>query len=99
MIISNPPYIPTRELKGLPREVRFEPIVSIDGKEDGIFYHREIIQQAPKFLRGGGWLLLELGYDEASFLKEEIARTIGMGYVDLIRDYNGLPRIIVARRD
>ena len=99
MIISNPPYIPTRELNGLPREVRFEPTLSIDGKKDGVFYHKRIIQQAPRFLRGGGWLLLELGYDEASFLKEEIVRTIGMRYVDLIRDYNGLPRIIVARRD
>ncbi len=99
IIISNPPYIPIRELERLPREVKFEPAISIDGKEDGLFYHRRIIRQAPEFLREGGSLLLELGYDEAPLLKEEIVRTAGIRYVNLIRDYNGLPRIIIARRD
>ena len=98
MIISNPPYIPTEELEGLPREVNFEPLLSIDGKEEGIFYHRRIIVGAPRFLKPGGWLIMELGYDEAHLLREELRKALDVRYEDLIRDYNGRDRIIIARR-
>ena len=57
MLISNPPYIPSGDIPGLMEEVRsHDPVLALDGKEDGLFFYREITAQAEKYLRAGGWL-------------------------------------------
>ena len=57
MIVSNPPYIPTGEIGGLMEEVRVhEPLMALDGKEDGLYFYRKIAAQAGRYLRGGGYL-------------------------------------------
>jgi release factor glutamine methyltransferase len=61
LIVSNPPYIPTRVIEGLDREVRAEPLVALDGGADGLTVAAEIIAQAPGQLERGGALFLELG--------------------------------------
>ena len=62
IIISNPPYIPTKEIENLMPEVKdYEPILALDGGEDGMDFYKLIFQQAKKILKPGGYLILEAG--------------------------------------
>ena len=75
MIVSNPPYIKTSVISGLKEEVRLhDPLLALDGKEDGLFFYRKIIQESPDYLTDGGYLLFEIGYDQgwavSSMMKE-----------------------------
>lgn len=66
LIISNPPYIPTQEIAGLEREVTgFDPMTALDGGADGLSAYRAIAAQAPRHMRSGSWLVLEVGHDQA----------------------------------
>lgn len=64
LVVSNPPYIPSSRLSGLPREVRKEPLSALDGGDDGLCWYREIFRWAPAKLRLGGRLLFEIGDGE-----------------------------------
>lgn len=65
VIVSNPPYIRSDEIPFLMPEVsEFEPHEALDGKEDGLFFYRKIIQESPDYLTDGGYLLFEIGYDQ-----------------------------------
>ena len=75
VIVSNPPYIRSDEIPFLMPEVsEFEPHEALDGKEDGLFFYRKIIQESPDYLTDGGYLLFEIGYDQGwavpSMMKE-----------------------------
>ena len=75
VIVSNPPYIRSDEIPFLMPEVsEFEPHEALDGKEDGLFFYRKIIQESPDYLPDGGYLLFEIGYDQgwavSSMMKE-----------------------------
>jgi len=94
MIVSNPPYIPTGVISGLMEEVRdYEPMEALDGKEDGLFFYRRIAAEAYGFLRSGGYLFFEVGYDQA----EEVRHMMeGNGYRDItvVKDFAGLDRVV-----
>ena len=86
VIVSNPPYIATKELEGLMPEVReHEPILALDGMEDGLYFYREIVAQAGEYLEQGGWLCFEIGYDQGEALKEMMTEA-GYGQVKIIKD-------------
>jgi hypothetical protein len=66
IIVSNPPYIPSKDIDGLQREVKdFEPRLALDGGADGLDYYRRIAEDAPKYLAKGGSIILEVGIGEA----------------------------------
>ena len=65
VIVSNPPYIPTDVIGGLMPEVAvFEPMLALDGKEDGLHFYRRIVEKASEYLNPGGKLLFEIGHDQ-----------------------------------
>ena len=97
LIVSNPPYVRTEELSTLPDEVRREPRIALDGGPDGLRFYRGIARLWRTALRPGGWLLFEVGYDQA----EPVAAILReAGYRDLVtrRDYGGHLRVVGARR-
>ena len=66
IIISNPPYIRTSVIEGLEEEVKcHDPFIALDGKEDGLYFYRRIVDEGRRFLKPGGWLLFEIGHDQA----------------------------------
>lgn len=99
IILSNPPYIARSELKGLPREVRdFEPILALDGGEDGLDFYRKIISQASDYLRPGGWLLLEVGNNQADTISKMLEAEGGFQKPMCVKDLLGIKRVVKAQR-
>ena len=72
LIVSNPPYIRRKELETLDREVRKEPRLALDGGEDGLDFYRNIMDKGYEYLKYGGYICLEIGYDQ----KEEVMEII-----------------------
>jgi len=94
VIVSNPPYIQTKLLPELPLEVQKEPHIALDGGEDGLMYYKHIIKEAPMFLKSGGKVFLEIGYDQKEAV-EQIAREVGV-YREIKhkKDLEGNDRVI-----
>lgn len=95
LIVSNPPYIPTADLPELQAEVRFEPALALDGGPDGLDFYRRIAREAPEHLLPGGWLLLEIGSDQAEAVCGLLSAA---GFRDprVIQDLSGLDRVITS---
>lgn len=94
IVVSNPPYIRTDVIDTLMPEVRdYEPRQALDGREDGLFFYRQIIAQAGAYLYGGGMLFLEIGYDQG----EDVVRLMEAEcytQVEIFRDYAGNDRVV-----
>ena len=94
-IISNPPYIPTRDLSSLSPEVRHEPQAALDGGEDGLMFYREILGYYKRYLKPGGFIALEIGFDQAELIK---ALALENGFsCDIIKDLGGNDRCAVCQ--
>ena len=72
IIVSNPPYIKRKEIENLDMEVRREPKIALDGGEDGLDFYKKIIDKGYEYLKYGGYICLEIGYDQ----KEEVMKII-----------------------
>ena len=98
LIVSNPPYIPSKVIDTLMPEVRdHEPMGALDGKEDGLYFYRRITEESVAHLKDGGYLLYEIGHDQAEavsgFMKEQ-----GFYDIKVICDLAGLDRVVRGRR-
>jgi len=98
MIVSNPPYVSSDEFGTLPPEVLQEPAVALDGGPDGLVFIWKIIEAAPGFLKPGGALLMEIGYDQSRDVQALIRQTEGLSLVAVRKDYSNIDRVIVAER-
>ena len=94
LIVSNPPYIRTKAIEELEEEVRLhDPMIALDGKEDGLYFYRKITEKSRKHLKQGGWLLFEIGYDQG----EDVAKMMekaGFTEVTVKKDLAGLDRVV-----
>ncbi|MBE8949820.1 MAG: peptide chain release factor N(5)-glutamine methyltransferase [Quinella sp. 3Q1] len=95
-IVSNPPYIPTNELKTLQAEVQREPKLALDGGADGLNFYRRILCDAPRFLVDGGILAVEVGINQSSVVKNLFLAT-GFVDVEIIKDLSGLERVVAGK--
>ena len=96
IIVSNPPYIASGKIPGLMEEVRgFEPLLALDGGADGLDFYRRIVKDARDFLKPGGWLGLEIGYDQREAV-EELLRRQGFIRTETLQDLAGLDRTVWA---
>ncbi|MDE6748201.1 MAG: peptide chain release factor N(5)-glutamine methyltransferase [Lachnospiraceae bacterium] len=94
IIVSNPPYIKSDVIETLMPEVReYEPHSALDGKEDGLFFYRKIIERAGDYLAGGGELFFEIGYDQAADVKAMMEEA-GYAEVEVVKDFAGLDRVV-----
>jgi len=97
LIISNPPYIPKEIYKNLPKQViNFEPEIALIGGEDGLEHIREIIQNAPFFLKERGWLIIENHYDQGTNVKKLFLEN-RFTSVKVLKDYSGVGRFTIGR--
>ncbi|MBI5239205.1 MAG: peptide chain release factor N(5)-glutamine methyltransferase [Elusimicrobia bacterium] len=96
LVVSNPPYIPSAEIDRLEPEVRKEPRLALDGGKDGLDAIRAIAADAPRHIRKGGWLVLEIGSEQGAAVRG-LLEGAGGAAVEVRRDLQGLDRIAVAR--
>lgn len=94
MIVSNPPYIRTEEIRKLQEEVRLhDPYGALDGKEDGLYFYRRIISEAGGYFDHQGTLLFEIGYDQAGDVKR-LMEEAGYSQIYVKKDLAGLDRVV-----
>jgi release factor glutamine methyltransferase len=98
LIVSNPPYIPSGAIGTLMPEVWWEPRRALDGGPDGLRFHREIIAAAPRHLRPGGFLLVEIGTDQAAAVAGLLEAGEDFQACRVIQDLAARDRVVVARR-
>jgi len=97
MIVSNPPYIKTEEIKGLQPEVRdWEPLNALDGGEGGLDYYRLIIPESIQYLKNNGIVMFEHGDGQSDNIAVILNET-GFRSIEMIKDYSGKERVIQAR--
>jgi release factor glutamine methyltransferase len=95
LIVSNPPYVPVTQREGLQREVRdFEPHVALFAGETGFELYDRIVAGAPRVLKPGGWLVMELGFTSLGRVQALLS---GWDALRVEPDLAGIPRVIAAR--
>lgn len=98
LIVSNPPYIPTQVIPTLMEEVKsHEPYMALDGKEDGLYFYRKLVEQCPDYLEKEGMLLVEIGYDQAEAVSKLFSEA-GFTDITVMKDLAGLDRVVVGRK-
>ena len=96
MIVSNPPYIETAVIDTLMPEVReHEPMLALDGREDGLYFYRRIVEQCTSYMTRGARLFFEIGYDQGEAVKDMMIHK-GFCEVEIIKDYAGLDRVVTG---
>lgn len=97
IIVSNPPYIPTKDIKELQSEVRdFEPHGALDGGADGLDYYKTLTRNAAKYMKNQGFLAFEVGYGQALQVAELLRQS---GYItSIIKDLSGIDRVVTGRK-
>lgn len=97
-VVANPPYIPSGEIPGLMPEVReHEPLDALDGGPDGLMFYREIISGAWGRLCDGGYIFLEIGYNQGGDVRE-LLLAAGFCGIEIKKDLSGLDRVIYGKK-
>ncbi len=95
IIVSNPPYIPTKDMVSLQEEVKQEPRIALDGGEDGLFFYQKLAQQGKKHLLPHGRIFCEIGYDQGEKVPE-LFHHHGFNQVKVLKDLQHLHRMVIA---
>ncbi len=96
-IVSNPPYIATKVMNELTGDVRKEPVMALDGGEDGLVFYRAILEKWLPLLKAGGILAVEIGYDQRKSVIR-LFEAAGMAQISHIQDINGNDRVIIGTK-
>ena len=95
IIVSNPPYIESFVCLGLDREVRDnEPILALDGGEDGLDFYRRIVEESDKHLKTNGCLIFEIGYNQANAVKKLMSEKFKN--IKVKKDYGNNDRVVLG---
>jgi release factor glutamine methyltransferase len=98
-IVSNPPYIPSADIAALEKNVKdFEPHSALDGGPDGLEIVRPLVTQAAEKLKPGGYLLIEVGFDQGEAVKSLYAKDPAWQTIHVRKDLGGVPRVVVFQR-
>lgn len=97
-ILTNPPYIPTGDIRGLVEEVRHEPMNALDGGADGLTFYRKLAEGAAEHLKDGGFLAAEFGIHQAADVVNLLKETGKFDSFEVITDYGGIERAVYCRK-
>ncbi|HSH13562.1 MAG TPA: peptide chain release factor N(5)-glutamine methyltransferase [Desulfurivibrionaceae bacterium] len=97
-VVTNPPYVAELSRLSLQPELAFEPPGALFSGADGLDAVRQLISQSPDFLGPGGWLIMEIGYDQGEAVEALLRAQPVLEAVEIIKDYAGLNRLALARK-
>lgn len=97
-IFSNPPYIPTGDIRELAPEVKNEPVLALDGGADGLDFYRILAKEVPSHLKKDGFLAMEVGINQADDVKKMMEETGELELSEIIKDLGGIDRAVVMRK-
>jgi len=102
LIVSNPPYIPARDIEHLQREVRdYEPHLALEAGPDGLAIIRRLLIEAGRFLKTGGHFLFEIGFGQSESVEKLFAPMVESGdwtLIDIYPDLQGIPRTVALKK-
>ncbi|MGA1865799.1 MAG: N5-glutamine methyltransferase family protein, partial [bacterium] len=97
LIVCNPPYIPTDQIKKLQPEIKdFEPRLAVDGGKDGLSFYRRLIPEAASFLKSPGSLIMEIGENQAMPVRD-MMKDCGYQEITVFKDYGRMDRVMAGR--
>lgn len=96
LLVSNPPYIKTQEIKSLMEDVKnYEPYEALCGGEDGLYYYRKITEQGVEVINPGGMLAFEIGHDQ-KYQVSTILKENGFSKIETFKDLSGNDRVVIG---
>ncbi|OGP32513.1 MAG: protein-(glutamine-N5) methyltransferase, release factor-specific [Deltaproteobacteria bacterium GWC2_42_11] len=99
IIVSNPPYIRTKDIENLEPEVKgFEPLEALDGGRNGLDVIRKIIEKSHIYLKKDGILMFEIGAGQAVNVMKLFESSFNYKGISIIKDYSGIERVVKAQR-
>ncbi len=98
LVVSNPPYIQKDIINTLSREVLAEPVIALDGGEDGLVFYRELKNKAKNLLNDNGFLLVEIGFDQLQSVKKIFDDEKDLNFVESVNDYGQITRVLVYNK-
>lgn len=98
IIVSNPPYIRTEKIKSLSQEVQNEPLIALDGGQDGLDFYRDIIKQAHNYLKSNGKLCLEIGDEQKDAITQILKSNFNYTNIKYYKDLQGNDRVIIVEK-
>ncbi len=99
ILVSNPPYIPTKIIEELQTEVStYEPKLALDGGADGLDFYRDIINKSNSFMSKISIIAFEIGHDQAGALKNLLEKNGNFENITIVTDFSGLDRVIIGQR-
>ena len=94
LIVSNPPYVAAEELSTLQEEIqKWEPYLALNGGKAGTDFHQRLIAESPRYLRQGGWLVMEIGQGQERVIASLAAEQEVFAHVRFAKDYAGVERV------
>ncbi|MCI8362021.1 MAG: peptide chain release factor N(5)-glutamine methyltransferase [Clostridia bacterium] len=97
IIVSNPPYIESKEINKLEKQVQNEPHIALDGGEDGLQFYRKLANEAHKFLNENGYLCMEIGYNQKQAVIQLLKENKNYKEIYSKKDLSGNDRMIIAK--
>lgn len=97
VIVANPPYIARHEFETLQKEVLKEPMLALDGGEDGLDFYRKIFAEAPRYLKNGSYCIMEIGFGQRKAIKEIVDRSKNFKLIDVMEDQYSIDRVILTK--
>lgn len=97
IVVSNPPYIKTEIIKTLSKQVQNEPMLALDGGQDGLDIYRRIIAEAYKYIQNNGYLCLEIGYDQKQEVINIFKQYKNYTEINIVKDLSKNDRCVIAK--
>lgn len=98
LIVSNPPYIESNVIEKLDKQVQKEPILALDGGDDGLDFYKKIINEAPSHLESDGYLCFEIGYNQKNAVQNLLSNSGKYQEIYCKKDLCGNDRVIIAKK-
>ena len=98
LIVSNPPYIERNVIENLDKQVQKEPIIALDGGEDGLDFYKKIINEASSYLESNGYLCFEIGYNQKNEVQNLLSNSGKYQDIYCKKDLCGNDRVVIAKK-